>query len=168
MRTLSVRTWIGNAAAVLCGRWGAVTVQAREAGCSRQAAYEQARRVEAAVTEAQAGAPAHAALLAEVAELREENRQLWQALEQAIDFPEAKQRQFAGLATAAGLSINQVVALLALLLAAARPSRAVVGRWVREAGRQAGRVLAVLDEACVARVRRLCLDEIFCPRRPVL
>jgi hypothetical protein len=168
MRKLAVLTWIGNAAAVLCGRWGAVTAQVREAGCSRQAAYEQASRVEEVVTEAQAGGPPRAELLDQVARLREENRQLWQALEQAVDFPAAKQRQFAGLATAAGLSINQVVALLELLLAAARPSRAVVGRWVQEAGRQAGRVLAVLDEACVALVRRLCLDEIFCHRRPVL
>jgi hypothetical protein len=168
MRKLSVLTWIGNAAAVLCGRQGAVTAQAREAGCSRQAAYEQAGRVHEAVTEAHAGGPARAALLAEVAALRDENRQLWQALEQAVDFPEAKQRQFAGLATAAGLSVNQVVALLELLLAAARPSRAVVGRWVQEAGRQAGRVLAVLDKACVALARQLCLDEIYCHRRPVL
>jgi hypothetical protein len=168
MRKLAVLTWIGNAAAVLCGRRGAVTARAREAGCSRQAAYEQADRVEAAVTAAHAGGPSRAALVGEVAELREENRQLWQALEQAVDFPEAKQQQFAGLATAAGLSLNQVVALLELLLAAARPSRAVVGRWVQEAGRQAGRVLAVLDEACAALVRRLCLDEIFCHRRPVL
>jgi hypothetical protein len=103
-----------------------------------------------------------------VAELREENRQLWQALEHAVDFPPAKQRHFAALATAAGLSLNQVVALLDVLLAAARPSRAEVGRWVQQASRQAAQVLAVLDEACGALVRRLCLDEIFCQRRPVL
>jgi hypothetical protein len=169
MRKLSVLTWIANAAAVLCGRHGAVTAQAREAGCSRQAAYEQAGRVEEAVEAVHAGEPSRADLLAKVAQLREENRQLWQALEQAVDFPEAKQRQFAGLATAAGLSLNQVCALLAVLLPGARgPSRAAVGRWVQAAGRQAGRVLAVLDEACAGLTRQLCLDEIFCHRRPVL
>jgi hypothetical protein len=169
MRRLSVLAWIGNAAAVLCGRRGAVTSQTREVGCSRQAAYEQAGRVEQAVREVHGGGPSRAAFVEQVAALREENRQLWQALEQAVDFPEAKQRHFAGLAAAAGLSLNQVVALLAVLLpAAARPSRAVVGRWVQAAGRQAGRVLAVLDQACAVLVRRLCLDEIFCHGRPVL
>src|SRR5213592_1295102 len=44
----------------------------------------------------------------------------------------------------------------------------MVGRWVQAAAAQAGRLLVVLDLACQARVRVLCLDEIFRHRAPVL
>jgi hypothetical protein len=169
MRTLSVLTWIGNAAAVLCGRHGAVTARAQEVGCSRQAAYEQARRVETAVARDQAAGPAAAAPAQELAALREENRQLWQEFEHAVDFPTAKQQQFAALAAALGLSLNQTQSLLAVILPGALcPSRATLGRWVQAAARRAGPVLQVLDAACPPLVRELCLDEIFCHRRPVL
>ena len=42
------------------------------------------------------------------------------------------------------------------------------GRWVQEAAAQAGRLLMILDLACQARVRGLCLDAIFLHREPVL
>jgi hypothetical protein len=61
------------------------------------------------------------------------------------------------------------VTLLAIVLPQGLvPSRAMVGRWVQEAAAQAGRLLVVLDLACQARVRVLCLDEIFLHRAPVL
>ena len=44
----------------------------------------------------------------------------------------------------------------------------MIGRWVQAAAAQAGRLLVVLDLACQARVRVLCLDEIFLHRVPVL
>ena len=169
MATLSALTWIGNAAAVLCGRHGAVTAQARQAGCSRQAAYEHAQRVQQAVTDLHAGAPPRDELLHENDRLRDENRQLWAALAQAVDFPEAKQRQFAAVAAALGLSLTQTLVLLALVLpAACCPSRATLGRWVQDAAARASRLLHVLDAACHRLVARLCLDEIFCHRFPVL
>src|SRR5947207_1042921 len=48
------------------------------------------------------------------------------------------------------------------------PSRATVGRWVGQASRQAGGLLAVLDQCCQRLVLVLCLDEIFCHRAPIL
>ena len=39
---------------------------------------------------------------------------------------------------------------------------------MQEAAAQAGRLLVVLDLACQARVRGLCLDAIFLHREPVL
>jgi hypothetical protein len=165
---LSVLAWIGNAAAVLCGRHGDVTRHAHQAGCSRQAAYRHAPRVQQAVADARAGGPARPALLAEVQRLREENRQLWEALEPTIDFPPAQQRRFAVTAAALGLSGRQTTTLLALLLGARAPRRATVGRWVLAAARQAGRVLPALDRLCQSLVVTLCLDEVFCRRRPVL
>jgi hypothetical protein len=168
MRTLSVRTWIGNAAAVLDGPWGAVTNQTQQVGCSRQAAYEHAQRVQQAVADVQQGPPRQE-LLQSLAQLRDENAQLWQALEHAIDFTPAQQQHFAALAAALGLSLNQTESLLAILLPPSnRPSRATLGRWVEAAAQQAGRVLQRLDEACQPLVSQLCLDEIFCHRQPLL
>jgi len=65
MFSFSVVTWIGNAATVLSGRWGAVSRRAREVGCNREAMYQQARRVEQAVVAERAGDPRCEALLAE-------------------------------------------------------------------------------------------------------
>ena len=68
-----------------------------------------------------------------------------------------------------GLSLSQIVSLLAIvLLRGVVPSRAMIGRWVQAAAAQAGRLLVVLDLAYQARVRVLCLDEIFLHREPVL
>jgi hypothetical protein len=169
MATLSVLTWIGNAAAVLCGRRGDVTRQAHQAGCSRQAAYQHAHQVQQAVTDLQAGEPSREQLRQRCQQLEEENRQLWAALETAIDFPQAKWRQFAAVAAALGLSLQQTLVLLAIVLpTACCPSRATLGRWVQQAAAQAGHVLRVLDRACRGLVRTLCLDEIFCHRLPLL
>jgi hypothetical protein len=165
---LSLLTWIGNAAAVLCGRRGDITRQAHQVGCSRQAAYQHAHKVQQAVADAATGGPSRAALLEEVQRLRQENHQLWQALEPTIDFPIAKQQCFAVTAAALGLSNRQITTLLALLLDARAPSRATVGRWVLAGARQAGVVLPMLDRLCRTLVRTLCLDEIFCRRQPVL
>ncbi len=167
--TLSVLTWIGNAAAVLCGPHGAVTAQAAQAGCSRQAAYEHSQRVRFAVAEAQAGGPSRPQLRAAAERLAEENQQLWQALEQSVPVEKAQQRRFAATAAALGLSLNQTGTLLRWVLPAADcPSRATVGRWVRAAAGRARRVLAVLDSAGRPLVRELCLDEIFCHRLAIL
>ena len=57
MAKLPIVSWIGNAAAVLVGGWGAVSRQAQAAGCSRQAAYDHAEKVQAAVRDATGGGP---------------------------------------------------------------------------------------------------------------
>src|SRR5262245_32206654 len=127
MFRLPVRQWIGNAAAVLLGRHGAVAAAARAAGCSRPTAYDHAHQVEQAVADAHLPGPLREDLLAEVALLRDENRQLWDALDGAIDLPLARQQQFTAAATAMGLSLGQILALLAILLPQARlPSRATL------------------------------------------
>lgn len=169
MATLSARTLISNVASLFSGRWGAVTEQAQQAGCSRQAIYRQEARVVQAVEDGQRRRPAYAELQAENRRLQEENRQLWAALETAVDFPPAQQQQFTGTASAMGLSLAQTLVLLASVLPGARcPQRATLGRWVQQAARRAGAVLAVLDRACQQLVVLLCLDEIFLRRQPVL
>ena len=55
MLHVTVATWIGNAAAVLSGPWGAVTRRAQQSGYSRTAVYAHAQRVVHAVASEQAG-----------------------------------------------------------------------------------------------------------------
>jgi hypothetical protein len=151
------------------GRWGAVTEQAKQAGCSRQAIYKQEARVVRAVEDGQAGRASYAELQEENRRLKEENQQLWAALETAVDFPPAKQQQFTAKASAMGLSLSQILVLLATVLPQTLcPKRSRLGRWVQQAARRARQVLAVLDRSCQTVVVMLCLDEIFLRRRPVL
>jgi hypothetical protein len=169
MCSLSVVTWIGNAAAVFSGQWGVVSRRAQEVGCSREAMYQQARRVEQAVGEERAGGPSREALLAENQRLREEPRLLWELLDEAESLATAVRQKFAATAWAMGVSLGQIVTLLAIVLPACRvPSRATVGRWVEQAGRQAGGILTVLDRGCQVGVVTLGLDEIFFHQDPVL
>jgi hypothetical protein len=169
MRTLSVFTWIGNAAAVLCGRHGSVTAQAQQAPCSRQVAYEHAAKVTQAVQEAQLPGPTRAQLLAENQRLRQQLAQAEQRADDGIDLGKQRQKQLATHASALGLSYTQTEDLLAVLLPADRvPDHATIGRWVGQAARQAGNLLRVLDQASQPRAQTLCLDEIFFHGRPVL
>jgi hypothetical protein len=161
MAKLSLRTWIRNAAAVFSGDHGAVTRQAEQAECSRETAYQHARKLEQRLaTEPTAGA---------VDELRAENRRLRQriaelerAAEGSVRCDKAKQRQLATTAFAMGLSLRQIEDLLGILLPTAEvPDHSTLGQWVGAEARRAGAVLAALDPACARRTRTLALDEIF-------
>jgi hypothetical protein len=166
---IPLATWIANAAACLNGTHGEVTHQAEAADCSRQTVYDHAQKVQDAVEAEHAGGPTRAELIQENQELRQENARLWDWLAQTVEFPPAKQHEFTVTATAMGLSLNQVLVLLALILGTqARPGRSTIQRWIQAAGHAAGRVLKHLDRQCQALVLVGCLDEIFFCRRPVL
>jgi hypothetical protein len=166
---LSVLTWIGNAAARLFGAHGAVTAQAHASTCSRQTVYAHAAKVQHAVTQAQLPGPSRDQLQEQVRQLRAENRQLWDWLAEVLEGPKDQRRQFAVTAAAMGLSLQQTLVLLAIVLPAKLlPSRPTLGRWVQHSARRASRLLAVLDAACRCLVVCLCLDEIFFHRKPVL
>lgn len=169
MLNLAVDAWIGNAAAVLSDTWGAVTRRAQQSGYSRTSIYHHAHRVVQAVFNEQAGGVSYEALWEDNERLRAENEALWQAWSEAEELREAKQRELASAGCAMGLSLTQIVLLLVIMLPrGVSPSRATVGRWVQQAGEQASRILAVLDQACQTWVLRLCLDEIFFHREPIL
>jgi hypothetical protein len=169
MLKISIATWIANAAACWTGVYGNVTHQAEAADCSRQTVYDHAHKVQAAVAAEHSGGPTRAELIQENQDLRQENARLWDWLAQTVEFPPAKQQEFTVTATAMGLSLNQVLVLLALVLGVqACPGRSTIGRWIQAAGLAAGRVLKSLDGRCKALVLVGCLDEIFFRRRPVL
>jgi hypothetical protein len=169
MLKLPLLTWVGNAAAALCGKHGDVTRQAQGADCSRQTVYDHASKVEKALLEAHLPGPSREHLLKENAQLRHERDELWAAFLPSVDFPQDKQQQFVTTASAMGLSLTQTLVLLAIILPSSRlPSRATLGRWVNHSARRARRLLGVLDKACRGLVLSLCLDEIFFCRKPVL
>jgi hypothetical protein len=145
MTTLSIGTWVRNAAAVFAGCYGAVTRQAEQAGCSRQTVYDHARQVEHRLQP-----PAPAIPPAEVP-----------ASTPAPLIDEPTRRRLAVIAFAMGISTRQIEDLLRVLLPDDGPDHSTIGRWVAEKAKKAGEVLKVLDAACVPEVRTLAVDEIF-------
>ena len=81
----AVDVWMGNAAAVLRGAWGAVTRRAHHSGSSRTAVYTPAQRVVHAVASAQASGISYDALWQDNERLKAANEALWQAWSEAED-----------------------------------------------------------------------------------
>ncbi len=145
MTTLSLRTWVRNAAAVFSGCYGAVTRQAEQAGCSRQTVYDHARRIERRL---QAAAPAMPPAEVPVPT-------------PAAVLDEPTRRRLAVTAFAMGISTRQIEDLLRVILAEDGPDHSTIGRWIADEAKKAKPVLEALDAACLPRVDTLALDEIF-------
>jgi hypothetical protein len=116
MARLPIVSWIGNAAAVLTGGWGAISRQAEDAGCSRQTAYDHAEKVEAAVRDAVGGGPSRGHLQQQLRQQTAEIAALKKRLDDATEFPEPEQQRFAATATAMGLSYEQTRELLEIVV----------------------------------------------------
>jgi cell shape-determining protein MreC len=93
MLTLPVEEWIGNAAAVLSGVWGAVTQRSQQSGYSRTAMYQPTERVVQAVANEQAGGISYEDLRAENERLKAENEALWQTWAEVEELRESKQHK---------------------------------------------------------------------------
>jgi hypothetical protein len=104
----------------------------------------------------------------EIARLQTQVDQLQRQRRHALVLDPDKQTLFASTAQALGVSLSATRALLSVLLGATTPSVAWLGRQTQQAGRQAGAVLAVLDEQARGRAEQIAADEIFVGRRPVL
>jgi hypothetical protein len=159
MLKLSIPPWVRNAAAALCGRHGAVTERAEQAGCSRQTVYDHGRQVVERLVD---GDQEHDTLRAEVAQLKAERNEWLNRQQQSVVIGAEELERFAVAGQAMGVSLRQAEELLGTLLPVERvPDHATLGRWTEAAGRRAGAVLAVLDPLCAPAVRTLCVDEIF-------
>lgn len=167
MSSLCVPPPIASAAAVFCGRHGAVTRLARDRGVFRQTLYREAHAVVAAL-DTQPHSPLVEDLRRQLAALKGNADRLRRQLRQAVVLDADKQAEFAATAQGLGVSLAAARALLAVLLGCAAPSRACLGRLTQQAGRRATAVLAMLDEQARPRARQVAADEIFVGRRPVL
>jgi len=116
MAKLPIVSWIGNAAAVLTGGWGAVSRQAKDAGCSRQTAYDHAEKVAAAVSDVAGGGPSREQLREQLRQRAAEIAALKERLEDTTEFPQPEQQRFAATAAAMGLSYEQTRELLAIVV----------------------------------------------------
>jgi hypothetical protein len=116
MARLPIVSWIGNAAAVVTGGWGAVSRQAEDVGCSRQTAYDHAEKVEAAVRDATGGGPSREQLQQQLRQQAAELAALKKRVDDATEFPEPEQQRFAATASAMGLSYGQTRELLEIVV----------------------------------------------------
>jgi len=147
VNTLSLRTWVRNAAAVFSGCYGAVTRQAEQAGCSRQTVYDHARQVEQRLRPVAPAVPAAAVPTP--------------APTPTTGLDESTRRRLAVTAFAMGISTRQIEDLFRVILPDDGPDHATIGRWVADEAKKAKPILEALDAACVPRVQTLAVDEIF-------
>ena len=145
MITLSIRDWVRNAAAVFSGCHGSVTRRAKQAGCSRQSLYDQARRIEGRLKAADQVPLAPPPDLSPSPAVIDHDTRL----------------RFAVTAFALGISTRQIEQLLAILAPDDGPDHSTIGRWVAHHAAKATAALAVLDPATAPLVRVACLDEVF-------
>src|SRR3954454_6409967 len=156
---------IASAFAVLCGRYGEVTRMAHDREQSRQSLYREAAQAIDAIdgTAAQARV---AELEQQVAQLRSQVHDLQQRLGRAVEMTAEKQAEVACVAQAEGVSLPVARRLLQALLPPKTRGVSTLGRATAEAGRRAGPLLEVLDEAARPRVAQATADEIFSAASP--
>jgi hypothetical protein len=145
MNTLSFRTLVRNAAAVFSECYGAVTHRAAEAGCSRQTVYEHARQVEQRLQPVDPPTP----------------RDEIDVAPPAPSLDQSTRRRLAVTAFAMGISTRLIEDLLRVIVPDNGPDHATIARWVAAEAKNAKLVLQTLDEACIANVQTLAVDEIF-------
>src|SRR3954451_6239377 len=157
---------IASAFAVLCGQYGDITEMAKDRERSRQSLYREAQQVAEAVDGAVARARVEE-LQRQLAERQAEVKALETRLRHAVEITPDKQHEFATVAQAEGVSLS-VARRLLRVMTGPRGTRAVatLGRATLEAGKHAGPLLEVLDEAARLKVKQGTADEIFSAVNP--
>src|SRR3954451_8355101 len=157
---------IASAFAVLCGQYGDVTKMAQDREQSRQSLYREAEQVADAVDGAAAQARIDQ-LQQQLAQRQAEIEALQERLTRVVEITSDQQDEFATVAQAEGVSLS-VARRLSRVVAGARPtpSAPTPGRATLEAGKHAGPLLKVLDEAARPKVEQGTADEIFLAANP--
>ena len=157
---------IASAFAVLCGQYGDVTRMAKDREQSRQSLYREAEQVANAVNGVAEKARIDE-LERQLAEQRAEVQTLQERLKHAVEITPDKQHEFATVAQAEGVSLN-VARRLFWVVEGSQSTRSVptLGRATLEAGKHAGGLLEVLDEAARPLVKQGTADEIFLAANP--
>jgi hypothetical protein len=151
---------IASAFTILFGRYGDVTKMARDRDQARQSLYREAEHLLDAVDGTAVRGRVNA-LEQQVARLQAQVRDLQARLERAVEMTPEKQAEMACVAQAEGVSLPVARRLLQVLLPPKTRSVPTLGRATAAAGRHAGRLLEVLDEAARPRVAQAIADEIF-------
>ena len=152
---------IASAFAVPCGRYGDVTEMAKGRDQSRQSLDREAERVADAV-DGTAGQARIDGLQQQLADREAENRALRERLKHAVEITPEKRHEFATVAQAEGVSLSVARRLFRVVEGVeSTPSVATLGRATLEAGKKAGPLLKVLDEAARPEVKQGTADEIF-------
>jgi hypothetical protein len=133
---------------------------------SRQSLYREAEQVVESVDGAVAQAQIDD-LKRQLDERQAEVNALQERLRHAVEITPDKQHEFATVAQAEGVSLS-VARRLLRVMTQSRRSRAVatLGRATLEAGKKAGPLLKVLDEAARPEVKQGAADEIFLAANP--
>jgi hypothetical protein len=157
---------IASAFAVFCGQYGDVTKMAQDREQSRQSLYREAEQVADAVDGAAAQARIDE-LQRDLGVQRAEVQTLKERLSCAVEITPDKRHEFATVAQAEGVSLSVAWRLLQVV-AGPRPTPAVtmLGRATLEAGKRAGSLLKVLDDAARPKVKQGTADEIFLDANP--
>jgi len=157
---------IASAFAVLCGRYGDVTRMAQDREQSRQSLYREAQQVAQAV-DGSAAQDRIDELQQQLAQRQAEIQVLQERLKRAVEMTSDKQHEFATVAQAEGVSLSVARRLLRVVEGAkTTPSVPTLGRATLEAGKHAGALLKVLDEAARPKVEQGTADEIFLAANP--
>jgi hypothetical protein len=157
---------LASAFAVLCGHYGDVTKMAEDREQSRQSLYREAEQVAEAVDGGAAQSRSDE-LQRQLAQRQAAVKALETRLKNAVELTPAKQHEFATVAQAEGVSLSVARRLLQVMTGPKR-NRAVatLGRATLEAGKNAGPLLKVLDEAVRPEVKQGTADEIFLAANP--
>ena len=157
---------VASAFAVLCGHYGDVTRMAGNREQSRQSLYREAEQVANAVDGGAAQARIEA-LQRQLAERQAEVNALEARLKHAVEITADKQKEFATVAQAEGVSLSVARRLLRVMTGPRRRQGvATLGRVTLEAGQKAGPLLKVLDGAARPEVKQGTADEIFLDANP--
>jgi len=157
---------IASAFAVIYGRYGDVTKMAQDREQSRQSLYREAEQVADAVDGAAAQARIDE-LQRQLGAQRAEVQALKERLRYAVEITPDKQHEFATVAQAEGVSLSVARRRLRVMTGPRRTRGvATLGRATLEAGKHAGPLLEVLDEAARPKVKQGTADEIFSGANP--
>jgi hypothetical protein len=155
---------IASASVVSHGRYGAVSRYARQRGVCRQWVYREAARVRQLLTDAPGQ---RQRLRAQLRQAQQRQAELERRLATAVLIDADKQAEVATVGQARGVPLRDCQALLEVLIPGRVLSVPTLGRRTQAAGRRAGQLLAVLDEAARPRVGAVAADEIYV-KAPVL
>lgn len=158
MGILAPQQRIASAFFVLHGDYGDVSRYARERGVCRQWVYREAAWLQDLLTATQRELEI---LRVQMRQSQERLAESEQRLAQAVVIDEDKQAEFASVGQARGVTLRDCQELLEVLIPGKVLKVASLGRRTRAAGKNAGALLAVLDEVARQRVREVAADEIY-------